>query len=135
VRANSGKGIPAISELSKFGSAPDGMQNVWWLNRQMSASLTPDIMHINLLALASFASPSITVEVREALRPCSFERTILPPFQASSSPLRQFQSNLAPTAIICQASPNAPATSFFHIASDVLRTSTSSCSQRQAAAA
>ncbi len=27
MRANSGKGIPAISELSKFGSA-----NVWWLH-------------------------------------------------------------------------------------------------------
>jgi hypothetical protein len=31
VRADSGKGIPAISELSKCGSAPDGMQNMWWL--------------------------------------------------------------------------------------------------------
>ncbi len=32
MRANSGKGIPAISELSKFGSAPkNGMQNMWWL--------------------------------------------------------------------------------------------------------
>ncbi len=32
MRANSGKGIPAISELSKFGSAPNGMQNMWWLH-------------------------------------------------------------------------------------------------------
>jgi hypothetical protein len=28
MRANSGKGIPAIGELSKFGSEPDGMQNM-----------------------------------------------------------------------------------------------------------
>jgi hypothetical protein len=31
MRANSGKGIPAISEHSKFGSALNGMQNMWWL--------------------------------------------------------------------------------------------------------
>jgi hypothetical protein len=31
MRADSGKGIPAISELSKFDSAPHGMQNMWWL--------------------------------------------------------------------------------------------------------
>ena len=28
MRTNSGKGIPAIGELSKFGSAPDGKQNM-----------------------------------------------------------------------------------------------------------
>jgi hypothetical protein len=31
MRANSGKGIRAIGESSKFGSAPSGMQNMWWL--------------------------------------------------------------------------------------------------------
>jgi hypothetical protein len=31
MRANLGEGIPAISELSKFGSAPHGMQNMRWL--------------------------------------------------------------------------------------------------------
>jgi hypothetical protein len=31
MRAYSGKGIPAFSELSEFASAPNGMQNVWWL--------------------------------------------------------------------------------------------------------
>ena len=28
MRANLGKGIPAVSELSKFDSAPNGMQNM-----------------------------------------------------------------------------------------------------------
>ena len=31
MRANSGKGVPALRELSEFGAAPDGVQNMLWL--------------------------------------------------------------------------------------------------------
>ena len=29
--ADSGKGIPAVRELSELGSEPNGVQNMWWL--------------------------------------------------------------------------------------------------------